>query len=446
MEENKPSFFDRNSVVLKMVLVSVIMLLLLIPQFMVTNLITERQSTRNQAVEEVSDKWGGQQTVAGPILTVPYQVFDKDSKGNAHRSVKYLRFLPEELNLKAQAGPEIRYRGIFHVVLYRLQLTTQGTFKLPSPASLGIEDKDMLWGQSFLAVGVSDLRGVQEDIPLDWDGRKAIFQPGVNGLSALSSGIFAATPISPGQRSISYSYQLKLNGSQRLNFIPSGKTTNVHVESAWSSPSFQGKFLPKERKIGEKGFTADWQVFYMGRNFPQMWWNNQVAWEELNGSSFGVELVMPVDAYQKVMRSAKYGALYILLTFGVFFLFEILAGLRIHSIQYLLVGFAIILFYLLLLSLSEYISFTPAYALACLGIIGLITGYSRSVLCNWKKAGIIGLLMTALYGNLFVLLQLEDYALLLGALGLFTALAMTMYVTRKVDWYEVGGKSIKKSR
>jgi inner membrane protein len=451
MEEKKPflsGYFEKISVMLKLGFILGLMLLLLIPQFMVTSLIGERENTRNQAVAEVSGKWGNSQTLAGPVLTVPYEVFDRstDSKGNitVHRSVKYLHFLPEELDLKAKADPEIRYRGIFHVVLYRLGLSTRGRFHIPPMASLGVPPQNVLWDQVFLAVGVSDLRGVQEEIPFSWNNHRFVFQPGINGLSALSTGIYSPVPLSAGQRNIDYSFDLKLNGSKRLSFVPSGKTTTVHLESAWSSPSFDGSYLPQNRQIGEKGFTADWKIFYLSRSIPQIWQGSQVGWEDLERTSFGASFLYPVDAYQKVTRSAKYGALYILLTFGVFFLFEILAGLRIHSIQYLLVGFAIILFYLLLLSLSEYLAFALAYALACLGIVGLITGYSRSVLCDWKKAGAIGLLMAVLYGNLFVLLQLEDYALLLGSLGLFIALATAMYVTRKVDWYEVGRKQMPK--
>jgi inner membrane protein len=310
----------------------------------------------------------------------------------------------------------------------------------------GISPSDVLWGQAFLAVGISDLRGIQQDIPLSWNGHSLVFQPGVNGLSTLPSGMFAAVPLGPSQRTVNYSFDLKLNGSGRLSFVPTGKTTTVHLGSAWTTPSFDGNFLPQSRQVGEKGFTADWKVFYMSRSFPQAWRGNQVEWNSLEATAFGASFLYPVDAYQKVTRSAKYGALYILLTFGVFFLFEILLGLRVHSIQYILVGSAIILFYLLLLSLSDYMAFGGAYALACVGIITLITGYSRSVLCDWRKAGVIGSLMSVLYGILYVLLRSEDYALLLGSVGLFAALAAAMYVTRNVDWYEVGPKSLRAKR
>lgn len=470
MDEKKQSFSERNAVILKMALISGLMLLLLIPQFMVMGMIEDRQATRNQAVAEVSDKWGGSQTLAGPVLTIPYQEFhkekyetvDKDKDGdpikdkngnvirtvkwNEVRTVKYLHFLPEELNLKAQADPEIRYRGIFHVVLYRLGLSNKGTFHIPPMAALGVPSSDVLWGQAFLAVGISDLRGIQQDIPLTWNGRSLVFQPGVNGLSALPSGMYASVPLGPSQRSVDYSFDLKLNGSGQLSFVPTGKTTTVHLESGWASPSFNGNILPQTHQVGDKGFSADWKTFYMSRSFPQVWRGGDVEWGALEGAAFGTSFLYPVDAYQQVTRSAKYGALYILLTFGVFFLFEILAGLRVHSVQYIFVGFAIILFYLLLLSLSEYMGFEVAYGLACSGIIGLLTGYSRSVLCDWKKAGVIGFLMSVLYGILYVLLQSEDHALLFGSVGLFVALATAMYVTRNVDWYEVGRKSMGSKR
>jgi inner membrane protein len=225
---------------------------------------------------------------------------------------------------------------------------------------------------------------------------------------------------------------LNINGSESINFIPVGKQTNVDLDSDWANPSFEGSFLPNTRDINETGFNASWKVLHLNRSYPQQWIGTKYNIDE---SSFGVKLLLPVDHYQKSLRSVKYAIMFISLTFLIFFFTEILNKKRIHPIQYLLVGLGLSVFYTLLVSLSEQINFNLAYLLASLSIITLITAYSYSMLKNIKLTVIVAFVLSVLYTFLFTVIQLQDYSLLLGSIGLFLALAIVMYLSRKVDWY-----------
>lgn len=211
----------------------------------------------------------------------------------------------------------------------------------------------------------------------------------------------------------------------------------MELSSPWRSPGFTGAFLPAARKIGPEGFTAAWQVPYFGRSYGQLWTDGEVSEDQLTDSAFGVSLVLPADAYQQTERAVKYAVLFILLTFGTFFLLELLSPVRLHAVQYLLVGFALCVFYVLLLALGEQLGFPLAYAIAACATAGLIAAYSRSILASRRWAAVVLAALLGLYGFLFVLLRLEDYSLMLGAVGLFAALAVLMRLTRNLDWYSL---------
>jgi len=227
---------------------------------------------------------------------------------------------------------------------------------------------------------------------------------------------------------------LNLNGSGQISFVPLGKVTTVQLSSPWKNPSFTGLFLPDERIVNEQGFSAKWKILHLNRNYPQQWTGKS---EKVMESAFGAKFFCPVDEYQKSMRSAKYAVLFIGLTLAAFFLTEVTNRTRIHPIQYLLIGFDICLFYLLLLSISEHTSFATAYAVSAVASVLLVASYSRGILKSGRMAATIGSLMTFLYGFLYVTLQLEDYALLIGSIGMFVVLGVVMYLTRKIDWYAI---------
>jgi inner membrane protein len=234
---------------------------------------------------------------------------------------------------------------------------------------------------------------------------------------------------------LSFSFSVELNGSQSLSFIPLGKQTDVQLTSTWSNPSFSGAFLPASRDINEKGFNASWKVLNLNRNFPQQWIGNEYIVSE---SSFGVDFLLPVDHYQKNTRSAKYAIMFIGLTFVAFLLFELISKRKIHPVQYLLVGGALCVFYTLLVSFSEHIGFFWAYTISSVATIALISLYFNSIIGSARSTSLLSLMLVGLYLFLFTILQLQDYALLMGSIGLFAVISVVMYVSRRVDWYAGG--------
>lgn len=433
----------KDSVLLKMVAIGLLILALGIPLMMVRGQISERKQRRDSVVSEVSSTWGNAQTLGGPVLTVPYQVHSRDAKGKVYSTSTYLAyFLPETLKVDGRLFPELRRRGIFEVAVYRADLHVSGTFQRPSFAEWEIPPQDVLWDKAWLSIGVPDMRGIRRNVRLVWSGRALQFSPGGGVTGLWSTGL--RVPITglaqaPERQAYPFAFDLALRGSQQLCFLPFGKQTAVALRSSWPDPSFFGGFLPESRSVTSKGFEAAWSVPYFGRSYPQQWREAEreqlVAGNALGESAFGVELYQPVDVYQKTERSVKYGMLFLVLTFLAFFLFEAFSPVALHPMHYLLVGSALCLFYVLLLSISEHIPFAVAYGIASVGIIVLISGYSLAILRGKRRAlGMSGMLVI-LYGYLYVLLQAEDYALLLGSLGLFVILALVMFLTRKVDWY-----------
>ena len=425
----------RSSVILRMFIVAALTMLLLIPAMFVQSLISERSSRRDSATLEVSESWGGAQTLVGPVLSIPFKEFSKDEKGTVSYSIRYAHFLPNTLLIKGSLKPEIRYRGIYEVALYSSQFTVEGQFSSPDLNKLRISPDDVLWSDAFITFGITDLKGVRDTINLLWNNSRYPSEPGVLSDDILAAGVTFKPRIEKSQVSYSFSFPLALNGSSEVRFVPMGEVTEVVLDSPWGNPSFVGSFLPHTRNISVDNFEAEWKVLNLNRNFPQAWIGNRYKVIE---SSFGTSLYLPVDQYQKTERSVKYALLFIALTFVSFFLSEIIAKTAFHPIQYTLVGFALILFYVLLLSFSEHIGFNLAYLIASLGIVLLVTAYALWISAKKEIAFVIFLVLLALYVFLFVTLQLQDYALLLGSIGLFVVLFIVMYLTRKIDWFSIG--------
>jgi len=425
----------KNSVGLRLLIIGVLSLVLLIPAGMIQGLISEREQRRDGAVFEVSYKWGNRQVIAGPILTVPYKKLIKVEKENLVSVIEYAHFLPEHLSINAELFPEIRYRGIYEVILYNAKLQIRGNFTPLDFSQFSILAEDILWKDAFLALGLGDLKGIRDIVKIKLNEADWIANPGIESKEVLEIGISVKPKLSAPSARYDFAVDLDLNGSGEIGFVPVGKETSVKVSSPWGHPSFVGEYLPVERQIQSGQFNAEWKVLHLNRNYPQQWLGSQ---HKIMDSSFGVKLLLPIDEYQKTMRTAKYAIMFIALTFLTFFLTEVLNRKVIHPIQYILIGLALILFYTLLLSFSEHIKFNSAYLLASLAIIALITAYTRSVLSNNLATAIIAGILIILYGFLYIILQLQDYALLLGSLGLFIILAMVMYVTRKIDWFAIG--------
>ncbi|HYU34156.1 MAG TPA: cell envelope integrity protein CreD [Thermoanaerobaculia bacterium] len=433
----------RDSVLFKMFVIGLLMLALLIPLVMVSGLISERQARHDQTAAEVAKSWGMEQTLGGPVLRVPYLVHGKDADGKSWTATLQATFLPEQLAVDGQVVPEKRSRGIFEVAVYRAHLNWKGTFRRPSFAAWGVAEQDVRWNEAELSFGVPDMRGLRHGVRVTWAGQGLDLAPGGSAEGMWSRGLRTPVPgLAGGEAGQTYpfAFDLVLDGSRSLKFLPLGRQTTVKLRSPWPDPSFTGAYLPESRRVGKAGFEAAWSVPYFGRSYPQQWRLAEEAakvapQEALDASAFGVDLFLPVDAYQKTERSLKYGMLFLLLTFLTFFLYEVFNPFSLHPLQYLLVGAALVLFYLLLLSLSEHVPFGLAYAVASAATVGLIGGYAAAILRGRMRALGTAAALAALYGYLYVLLQAEDYALLLGSVGLFAILALVMFVTRRIDWY-----------
>lgn len=431
-------FWQRQGTTLKGVIIFFLVLILLIPTFMVEGLIHERESRQNEAVLEVSNKWGNQQTLSGPVLVLPYEQVFRDQKGQeTSRQTGYLYFLPDELKVNGSVNPEKRYRGIFEVVLYSTQLALEGTF---GPLVLDKHlpaDAIPQWDKAVLVLGIPDLRGLKEQVTLEWGDQKIVADPGIPVPGLSESGIHVPLNLSAaqglGEAGQTFRLNAALKGSGSLFFTPMGKVSTVHVSSSWPDPSFTGAFLPDEKTISPSGFEANWKILNLNRNYPQQWSSEKGY--SFTESAFGVEFLLPVDNYQKSTRSVKYAILFIGLTFLCVFFVEMRQSRRVHPFQYALIGLAMVIFYTLLVSFSEHIRFNPAYLLAASMTVGLTGLYARSLFQSTPMGLLIGGTLTTLYGFLFVTLQLQDYALLIGSLGLFAILATVMYFSRRISWY-----------
>jgi inner membrane protein len=428
----EPSFFQRFSASLKGIVIFFLMLALLIPTSMVESLISERESRQGEAINEVSSKWGLRQTISGPVLVLPYEQMQHNAEGKeTFKETKYAYFLPELLKVNGQVNPEKRHRGIFDVVLYGSRLTLEGTFNQPIVEKMIPVGANVLWDKAVLVLGIPDLRGLEDQVSLQWDNQPTVFDPGIPVSGLAESGIHVPVSLSAGTTH-PFKIDLALKGSGTLFFTPVGKVTEVKISSPWADPSFTGAFLPDDKQISSAGFEANWKVLNLNRNYPQQWISEQNI--GFGDSAFGVDFLLPVDNYQKSTRSVKYAILFIGLTFLTIFFIEMGQSKRVHPFQYALIGLALVIFYTLLVSISEHISFNSAYLVSAIMTIGLTGLYARSLFASTRMALFVSGTLAVLYGFLFVVLQQQDYALLIGSLGLFGILAVVMYVSRRVNW------------
>ncbi|HLF33864.1 MAG TPA: cell envelope integrity protein CreD [Cyclobacteriaceae bacterium] len=435
----QPTWIERlndslsRSVTVKLISVTFLVLLLLIPQSMITSLIREREGNMQDVMTDISGKWSGSQQVAGPVLVIPYHYNVVSDNGKVTRFKKYAFFLPDTLEIESRVTPEKRYRGIYSIIVYKSEISLSGVYPRPDFASMGIAEQDVLWSEAAVQIGISDLRGIVDNVQIDWDSRKYGFSPGNTNKELIPSGISAnIAGLAGGHSGGRFSIHLALKGSENLWFLPFGKETQARVSSTWNTPSFTGAFLPDQREVNNDGFNATWKILHFNRNYPQQWADQVQSWSD---SAFGINFLIPADHYLKSLRSSKYSILVIALTFLVFFLIEIINNQKIHPVQYVLVGMALTLFYVMLLSISEHIGFNPAYIIASVLVISMIFLYSRTIVDNNRVALLMLLFLIVNYGFIYIIIQLESYSLLVGSIGLFVALAVTMYVSRKVKWY-----------
>jgi inner membrane protein len=344
------------------------------------------------------------------------------------------------LRVEAHTTPEVRSRGLFEVVVYRSRVKLTGHFAAPDFSRWRVLPEDVARAAAGVTVGLSEPRGIAAPLALRWEGQEQKFVPGTPDLGIGVPGITATVPLPEQARDIPFEIVVEFNGTRDVRFTPVGNETVVNLSSPWPHPGFIGAPLPQERSISAAGFTSSWNVPYYGRSFPGTWSVNTVNREQVSQAitlaSFGVSLVRPVDIYQQSERAVKYAALFIVMTFVIAFLWEVIHGVLVHPVQYLFIGFALCVFYLLLLALSEHIGFDASYVTAAGANIGLIAWYWTWVIRSGIRHGVVmSVVLSALYGYLYLLLRLEDYSLLAGAVGLFVMLALVMFLTRRIDWY-----------
>ena len=443
MENVTTQLWSKSKLVVKGIFIAVLVLLLLIPTLFVTNLIEEREARQKEAITEVSSKWAGIQNISGPVVVLPYwtNILDANNKLVVTRQSAY--FLPETLDVRAVITPQERSRGIYKVVLYQAGITINGNFKAISLDRMKIPADKVIWNEAYVKMNVADTKGLNEEMKLQWMDSTLEFAPQTFA-DALPDGMTAPLSISSESdlQNIQFSAQLSIKGSEQLLFTPVGKTTTITASAKWPHPSFTGNILPQHSLITKDSFSASWKSLSHNRNFPQYWTGAAPSGLEggrpgtayLNAADFGVDLFIPVNGYQKTLRSIKYAVLCILLTFAAFFLIETAHRKMVHPFQYGLIGLALVLFYLLLLSISEYTGFNVAYAIASVATIGLIGWFVKGILDSGRLSFLLSAILMVVYIYVFTILQLQDYALLFGSVGLFVSLFAIMYFSRKIRW------------
>lgn len=422
-----------QSITFKVLGIGFLALVMLIPLAQVQGLISERIALRDGAVASIGASWGGRQQFGGPVLAIPKRVRIQSSTGwITQESTEIL--LPDQLEIHGTLAPEMRRYGMYDTPVYTAELKLSGSFLAGDFKRLAGEETTYLWDRAELRLPVSDVRGIRRVSALSFASAQYIFGPGsadVGGIGAVVVPLDLSEP----QAKYPFELEVTLTGTQSLHMLPLARRTEATLRAPWPDPSFDGAFLPAERQVDAKGFEAHWRVLDLNRNFGQHWQQDAQHSLDFRSAAFGVALYQTASAYQQTERAGKYGVLFIALTFIAFFLFEVLKKLRVHPVQYLLVGVALTTFYVVLLALSEQIGFAVAYLIAAIIVVAIVSSYAAAVL-RARRAGLtLGAMLALVYALLYGLIVSEQYSLLLGALGLVAIIAALMYLTRKVDWY-----------
>ena len=436
--------FDlHQSITFKVLGIGFLALLMLIPLVQVQALIRERSGLREQALADIAQRWGAAQNVGGPVLAIPKRVRVQTNNGwITQESTEIL--LADQLYLRGTLAPEVRRYGIYSTPVYLAELKISGRFLTRDLHALGGPARDAhtadtpettyLFDRAELRLPLSDVRGIRRISALRMDGNEYTFGPASGGAGALHA---VALPIDVSQWSGDshvFELDLTLAGTASLQFLPLARHTEASLSAPWPSPSFGGAFLPAEREVVARGFDAHWQVLDLNRSYGQHWQQDDAHGVDPGSAAFGVNLYQPADLYQQNERAGKYGVLFIAFTFVAFFLFEVLKKLRVHPVQYLLIGVALTTFYVVLLALSEQVGFTWAYLAAAAAVVALIGGYAAAVLRARRAGVLLAATLAVVYALLYGLVVSEQYSLLMGAIALLAVVAALMYLTRKVDW------------
>ena len=434
-----PAPAQSNRLLIKGLITGGLILLMYIPTVFIQNLVKEREQRQKEVVAEVSSKWASAQTVSGPFLVIPYNFTIVGTDGKPVAAQTQYIITADQLTVNGEIKPEERPRSIYKVLLYRTALNFSGNFKPEWPGDINAANMDL--AHAKLCFSLSDFKGIEEELSVNFNGQKLLLNPGLPVNDLGETGLSVPVDVSQSLTStgIKFDMQVKLKGSEQLNFLPLSSNSKFNISSSWPDPSFDGNNLPTQRTVKENGFTAQWNFNRANLSFGSVTPSGKM---KASGMAFGVSMVQPADQYNKTMRSVKYSILIIGLSFALFFIIEIMQKKPLHPVQYILVGLALVIFYSLLLSISEFISFDIAYLVAASATVLLISFYTKAHFKNWRSATVMGIALSILYLFVFILIRLEDTALLAGSIGLFVILAVVMFVSRKINWYGVKEETI----
>jgi inner membrane protein len=429
-----------ESPLIKLTVIAVLTLLLLIPSSWIQSRILERQGRQEDVMKEVSDKWSSSQLLEGPVMVLPYKTStktqDTSGKTSYKESLINIYILPEILNIDSKAKPEVLHRGIFDAIVYSAKIKISGRFSPLELKKSGINPEMIQWDKAKIDFGISDLKGLKNNPVIKLAGKSYNIEPDFTDLRLFTNNLVILPDLDPVRNtSLNFSFDLDLRGSDELRFLHLGKSTTVKLEGNWNNPSFTGRYLPDSRQVTDVRFMATWKMPYFNRPYPQQWTaENSIMNVKSRDASFGVRFIMPVDQYQKTMRSAKYAILIILLTFISLFFTEVIQKRKVHFLQYLLIGAAMTVYYTLLLSFSEQMGFAIAYLIASIATIVLIGFFIAGVLKHRKPAIVFAAILSVFYSFIYVIIQLQDLALLFGSVGLFVIIAIMMFLSARIDW------------
>lgn len=426
--ENKRQNEKKARPGMKLLLIAGMCVAFFIPQLLLKDLVNDRKCTERDAESEVFQKWGGNQTLVGPFIEVTY------TADSTRKDRFTMLLLPEKLDVKGDVSTKALKRGIYDFTVYETSLNLTGQFKLPKDFDKNLPGKVWNFKDARIVIDMTNLKGLRDNVTFNLDGTKYDMEASGDYWTGLSCPL-NLTSLLEG-KTLDFSITIPFKGSGNLMFAPVGQTTTVNLNSDCTTPSFDGYYLPDERNVNDAGFQASWKILAINRDYPQFLSRNSNNNQLLMSSTFGVELKVPVEQYQQTDRAIKYAFLIILLTFAAVFFVEMRKAKPVHPVQYLLVGIALTIFYTLLLSFSEHMNFGLSYLIASVMTIGMIVVFMASVTKDKKTALGIGLLLAVLYAFVYVLLQLESYALLVGSVGLFIILGIAMFATQKIDWYK----------
>ena len=468
------SFFEKisNSTVLKLFVIFFLSLILLIPLSLISDLIEERKNREQEVSGGIALNWGKEQVISSPVLAIPYRETiplsaEKAEKSNLREELKWIFVLPKTSNITTDITPQHLSRGIYNAVVYNSNITLDGSFDKISLEKLEIPNEQIDWKGSKLIFGIQDFKGLGKRPSLNWDGNELTFDPDFNNLKLFTQNLVCPVPLDPQKTDNRFKIKLNLKGSKSLNFLPLGDQTNIQAKGNWANPSFTGAFLPGKRNTETSNFSASWEIPSFSRKLPQQWTgdarsifqfdnnlengnegNEQKPAQAVsttiasannlldNADMITINFLPDINNYQKTTRVAKYGILVIILTFTSLLFTEVIKKKRIHIIQYILIGAAMVLFYTLLLALSEHIGFNLAYLTASVATVMLIGSFIKSITKDQKSALLLSSILALFYLFIYILMQLRDYSLIAGTIGIFIILAILMRVSTKINWYQ----------